>query len=204
MLHAVPLKGGDYNPCSKIQDLVALTGDGYYICLYIWQGKIDRTEKKWVTKFKEKYTNYKEDTIEAIPTKDAGEFREVKEGKKYSSDSYELSEMNGRVCLHHAPIKIEIHNSGTPESKSVIFEWPHEDKKDKKDGKVKYVLNEHTVEDKNAIYVKLNQLSISKKETAAGGKRKSKKYHNNSRKKSKKKSRKRSKKGRNNKNKLFV
>jgi len=53
----------------------------------------------------------------------SGRNREIKEGKKYSSMAYYISERAGKIALNKAPGgRLDIHNSGSQSRKSTIID----------------------------------------------------------------------------------
>jgi hypothetical protein len=54
----------------------------------------------------------------------SGKKRELEEGKKYSSNAYNLSMINGRYEFNNATkLKYEIHNSGTANRESLLIDY---------------------------------------------------------------------------------
>lgn len=94
-------------PSNPYSQYVAITGDRKWIGAYIWQ---HRNKCPFDDEFKCETTNK------------SGAQREKKEGKKFSSKAYKLSEINGLKFLRQAPGgRINIHNSGN-KNKSIITE----------------------------------------------------------------------------------
>tara|TARA_B100000989_G_scaffold241151_1_gene188023 strand:- start:839 stop:2149 length:1311 start_codon:yes stop_codon:yes gene_type:complete len=187
----------------KYNKYIKITGDNEWIGLFIYQHKHKNTKD---CPFPDGYKC--EGTITS------GEDRQQTEGKKYSSNNYERSFKHGIYNVMEAKgANIIIHNSGSKDNTSIIFDFSEKQKiKKSEDNKFLLIranksdLSDYT--DKKLTEIaeeRIDKEEIDKKTINRnlafyyGGKRKSKKYHNNSRKKSKKKFRKRSKKGRNNK-----
>ena len=192
----------------KYNKYIKITGDNDWIGLFIYQHKHKNTKD---CPFPDGYKC--EGTITS------GEKRQQTEGKKYNPDNYESSFKNGIYNVMKAEgANIIIHNSGSKDNSSIIFDFSDEPKINKSvyntfllikakksdlsdytDKKLTEIAEEGIAKEKERIAKERIKPQNNKLAFYYGGKRKSKKYHNNSRKKSKKKSRKRSKKGRNNK-----
>lgn len=94
-------------PSNPYAQYVAITGDRKWIGAYIWQ---HRNKCPFDDEFK------------CVTTNKSGAQREKKEGKKFSSKAYKLSEINGLNFFRQAPGgRINIHNSGN-KNKSIITE----------------------------------------------------------------------------------
>lgn len=92
-----------------INDFIKITNDKNWIGLYIWQHLKDCD---------------KPDEFKCEGTQKSGKSREIKEGKKYSSIAYFISERSGRIALCKAPGgRLDIHNSGSKDRKSVITDY---------------------------------------------------------------------------------
>ena len=105
----IPLLGD----CSKkYKKYIDLTGDQNWIGLMIYQ-HLRGQQCDFPVGFK------------CTGTEIAGKAREKQQGKKYSSTAYSTSLKNGRTHLQKSPFcRLEIHNSGNRENRSVILEYP--------------------------------------------------------------------------------
>ena len=105
--------GGCFFDCQKkYKKYIDLTGDMNWIGLMIYQHlRGDQCDLP--------------EGFKCTGTEIAGKARQIKQGKKYSSTAYSTSIKNGRTHLQKSPFcRLEIHNSGNQENKSIITEYP--------------------------------------------------------------------------------
>lgn len=110
--------GGCYSDLciKKYKKYLDLTGDENWIALMIYQ-HLDENLCDFPSEFK------------CIGTIFSGRTRQIKQGKKYSSSAFKISIKNGRQQLNKSKFcQLEIHNSGNPSKKSVITEFPTQNK----------------------------------------------------------------------------
>tara|TARA_X000000368_G_scaffold416066_2_gene409145 strand:- start:3723 stop:7607 length:3885 start_codon:yes stop_codon:yes gene_type:complete len=120
------------NKYSKYKDA---TGDKKWIGLLIWQ-HLNNIEENDDKKYG-KYTNNCDYLNKCKGTYPSGKEREKKEGKLYSPKAWNNSMINGEKEMMKATGgRIKIHNSGDPDNKSKIEEFPT-----KCDGSSEYLLS---------------------------------------------------------------
>jgi hypothetical protein len=95
---------------SKIEDYISITNDTEWVGIFIWQHKHGGQQCPYKTEF------------ECVGCIESGSAREIKEGKKYSSGSYDHSFAEGLKLLETAPGgHYNIHNSGAKDKKTLIW-----------------------------------------------------------------------------------
>lgn len=133
----------------KINSLVDITGDNYWIGLMIYQHKIHGECP---------YLEHK-----CVGCTESGKKREQEEGKKYSNTAHPNSMINGFKYLQQSQsIRLLIHNSGSPNVNSIIYELPI--KKEFRLMKTDDYTNELFVK-QNSVTISLNKPSLHRHES---------------------------------------
>lgn len=114
---------------SKIKKFIQITGDKMWCGCLIWQhlyknmARADAPVGKWKRRCDQCQDLQCEGTVKL------GSFRASTEGKQYDSSGWLSSMNNGERLMMAAPgLRLEIHNSGSKDRRSILTEYPIDDK----------------------------------------------------------------------------